>query len=215
MITDGRRVPPEQQVVAAARELHRRGLTVSSLGNVSVRCGDRLWITPTRVRAADLTPDRVVVVGLDGARGAGGAPSRELAMHLEIYRCFPEAAAIVHAHSPWAVAWSYTRRDLALSTEELRYHGFSRISCAPEAEAGSKALGAAAATALRDTPVALLGGHGVVARGAAADDALELCALAEQQAHVQWLLRDSTLRSAGARGPSRFPRRARRDRGMR
>jgi L-fuculose-phosphate aldolase len=144
-----------------------------------------------------LPPAPRVVLDVDGLRLGGGTPSRELPMHLEIYRRFPATAAIVHAHSPWAVAWSYTHRDLAHPTEELRYHGFGRITCAPEAEAGSAALARAAAEALASTPVALLGAHGSVARAASTGDALELCALAEHQAQVEWLLRDRSARSDG------------------
>ncbi len=78
----------------------------------------------------------------------------------------------------------------------------------------SAELAEAALVALDPVPVALLAGHGVVARAGSLADALELCALAEQQAHVEWLLRlvrgnsgATTVASpAAARSPARRPR---------
>jgi L-fuculose-phosphate aldolase len=194
------------QVVDAAREMRRSGLTVSSLGNVSMRLGERIWITPSRVCSWELTPDQLVTVGLDGDRLSSGEPSRELPLHLEIYRRNPSTRAVIHTHSPWAVAWSHLRADLALPTEELRYHGLGSIPCAAKAPAGTLALARSGASALADTPVALLADHGVVARAASPQEALELCALAEQQAHVEWLLQSrrsascSTVSSARSAG---------------
>ncbi len=179
---------PRRELIGAARELCARGLTVSSLGNASVRAGSRIWITPTRVVAAELEDAQIVALDLSGARRGGGVPSCELPLHLEIYRRWPRTGAVVHTHSPCAVAWSH--RGLALShpTEELRYHGLSCIPCAAPAPAATAELARAAAEALRHGPVALLASHGVVARAASLRHAIELCALAEQQARIEWLL---------------------------
>jgi L-fuculose-phosphate aldolase len=185
-------------VVDVAREVHRAGLTVGRLGNVSLRAGARFCVTPTRVLAADLSPEHVVVVGLDGRRHTGGTPSRELPLHLEVYRRNPSVRAIVHTHSPWATAWSHLESAIPGPTEELSYYGLRRVPCAPWAPAGSRALARRAVEALDEAPVVLLARHGVVAVGETARDALELCALAEQQAHVRWLLRIAAAQAGGA-----------------
>ena len=82
----------------------------------------------------------------------GSPASRELPMHLAIYRRYRGVGAIVHTHSPWATAWSHEHRDLDLPTEELEYHQIRRIRCSPHAPAGSAALGECAANALADAP---------------------------------------------------------------
>jgi L-fuculose-phosphate aldolase len=190
-------ITPAHDVMAAARALERRGLTVSSLGNVSVRQRDHIWITPSRILPAKLDPANVPVVGMDGAAISKGAPaSRELPMHLAIYRRYRGVRAIVHTHSPWATAWSHEYRDLDLPTEELEYHQIRRIRCSPQAPAGSAALGERAANALADAPAALLGGHGVVAVGPDLDTAVSRAALTEQQAHIAWLRRLAALADA-------------------
>jgi L-fuculose-phosphate aldolase len=154
-----------------------------------VRDGDRIWITPTRVLSSQLHAGDVCAVALDGTPLAGGHPSIELPLHLELYSRDPRAGSVVHTHSPWATAWSHRCRDLDLPTEELEYHGIRRIRCSSRAPAGSRLLAMHAIDALQDAPVALLGGHGVVATGVDVDAALSWAELAEQQAHLEWLLR--------------------------
>jgi L-fuculose-phosphate aldolase len=144
------------------------------------------------------------MVNLDGRRLSPGEPSRELLLHLEIYSRFPDVCAIVHTHSPWATAWSHLHAALPGGTEEMSYHDIDAIPCARAQAAGSQALADSACRELERTPVALLGGHGVVAVGRSATEAFELCALAEQQAQVRWLLRLGDERQAARVDGSEF-----------
>lgn len=180
---------PAELVVEAVARMRQTGMTVSSLGNVSVRRGEHVWITPTRVLPWDLRAEDLVVLRLDGTCLVGDDPSSEGAMHVELYRRYPGVASVVHTHCPWGTAWSHLGRDLDMRTEELRYHGLQRIRCSRAAAAGTEALAHAAAEALEGSGVALLRRHGVVAVGDSPTRAFELCALAEQQAQVHWLLR--------------------------
>lgn len=182
--------------------MRETGLTVSSLGNVSARDRDHIWITPTRVLPSELRAAELAVLDLEGNRIAGAAPSLEAPVHLELYRRNLGAGAVVHTHSPWATAWSHLGMDLAPDTEEMRYHGLHRVPCSTYGAAGSEALARSAADALREVPVALLRHHGMIAVAESARAAFELCALVEQQAHVAWLLRLESLRGAATRGVS-------------
>ena len=179
-----------EAILRVTRLMRQTSLTVSSLGNASVRCSHGMLITPTRVSAWDLRPEDLALLDLDGRLLSGAEPSTEKRVHVEIYRRFPSVGAILHTHSPWATAWSHLGVALDLSTEELRYHDLARIPCTPTEPAGSAALATAAAAALAEAPVTLLGGHGVIAMGRDTAEAFELCALADQQAHAfHWLLR--------------------------
>jgi L-fuculose-phosphate aldolase len=176
-------------VVETARRLRQTGLCVSSLGNVSVRDQSTIWITPTTTLPWDLVESQLVAVDRSGQQLTSGAPSRELPLHLEIYRRFPAVEAIVHTHSPWATAWSYMGLALTGGTEEMAYHALDTIPCATPASPGSSALANAACVALKVAPIVLLRQHGVLGVGTSAVEAFERCAIAEQQAHIQWLLR--------------------------
>lgn len=73
--------------------------------------GDTIVVTPTgsalsRVREQDLA-QVVVGTGRDAPRIAPGpVPSKELPLHLALYRGRPDTGAVVHLHSPHATAIS-------------------------------------------------------------------------------------------------------------
>jgi L-fuculose-phosphate aldolase len=185
-------------VLATGRELAARDLVVGTVGNVSARVPDGLVITPTRMAYDGMRPDDLITVGLDGAvRDGRHRPSRELPMHLAIYRARPDVGAIVHTHSVHATAWSFLGEPLEPTLEECAYYDIPAIATSAPARAGSEELAARAVAALGSSRAALLGRHGVVAVGATPADALTIALVVERQAHVAWLLRSASARRAG------------------
>jgi L-fuculose-phosphate aldolase len=183
----GRRI--DASILRVAREMPERGLGVGTVGNVSARVGGLVRITPTRTPYARLRPRHLVTV--DAATGLvrGGRPSRELPMHLAIYRRRPDAGAVVHTHSPYAAAWSCLDEPLAPQLEETEYYGIGPVGTAAHAAAGSAGLAAAAAEALGASKAALLRRHGVVAIGDSPQAALDVALAVEHIARVALLVR--------------------------
>lgn len=179
----------DRDLIAAARAMAADGLVVGTVGNVSVRQGDRVRITPTRARYAALRRRHLATVDLAGEHVGGGVPSRELPLHLAIYRARPDVHAVIHTHSPHAVAWSFLGEPLAPALEEQAYYGIGEVRTSPPAVAGSTDLARAGVAALGDGSAALLGGHGVVACGATAGEALLVAQVVEHHAQVAWLVR--------------------------
>src|ERR1700744_6093793 len=96
-----------EAIVTTCQELSRAGLVVGTAGNVSVREGDLVAVTPSGVRYAGLTPELVGVHRLDGAAvEAPLRPSSELPLHLALYQARADAGAVVHTHSVAATALS-------------------------------------------------------------------------------------------------------------
>ncbi len=94
-----------QEIVRVCRMLHQKNYLAATDGNVSVRLGDRVLLTPSGVNKGMLAEDQVITVDLEGRLLAGtGRPSSELRMHLLVYELRPEAGAVVHAHLPYATA---------------------------------------------------------------------------------------------------------------
>lgn len=93
-------------LVEAGRELVRLGLTAGESGNLSVRVGQTVWMSPTNSHLGALDPERLAAVGLDGTPIDGPAPSKEVLLHLALYRRDESATTVVHVHSPYAVALS-------------------------------------------------------------------------------------------------------------
>ncbi|GAB3257679.1 class II aldolase/adducin family protein [Kineosporia babensis] len=91
-------------LVATGRELVDLGLSPGTSGNISVRVGDRMLITPTNESMGSLQEDRLAELDLAGNHLSGPRPSKEFTLHRAFYRRSPEARAVVHLHSVNAVA---------------------------------------------------------------------------------------------------------------
>ena len=189
-------------VIAAAGELLDLRLVVGTTGNVSVRSGGRLWITPTRTDYRGLRAGDLASADVESGRRLGGAvPSnKELPLHLAVYRARPDVSAVVHTHSPHATAWSFLDRVLDPGIEDLPYYGLEPIRTCPPLPAGSAALAAAAVTALGGNHAALLGAHGALAVGDTPAHAVARAAIVEHAAHVAWLLRGAGTTKAARPG---------------
>ncbi len=93
-------------MAARGRSLFDRRYTHGSTGNLSVRVGDGILITPTNSSLGSLDPDRISKVSFAGEHVAGDKPSKEAFLHLSMYRARPDESAVVHLHSTWSVAVS-------------------------------------------------------------------------------------------------------------
>jgi ribulose-5-phosphate 4-epimerase/fuculose-1-phosphate aldolase len=155
-------------------------------GNVSVRAGERIAISPSGVPYGDVTPERVAVVDGSGDVVAGENPSSELPMHLAVYRRRDDVGAVVHAHSPYASTFASLDRPIPPSHYLLAYAG-GEVPVAGYAPPGSAELGDLAAAALGDDrDVCLLRNHGVVAHGDDGPAALETAEMVEFCARVHY-----------------------------
>lgn len=94
-------------LVAAGVAVVAAGLSPGSSGNLSARTASGLiLITPGGAVLGSLDPERLAVLDADGEWIGGDKPSKEASLHLALYRKNPEHRAIVHVHSPQAVAAS-------------------------------------------------------------------------------------------------------------
>jgi L-fuculose-phosphate aldolase len=185
-------------IVTTCRELSRSGLVVGMAGNVSVRSGDLVAVSPSGLRYADLTPELVGVHQLDGtAVEAPLAPSSELPLHLAVYAARPEAGAIVHTHSPAATALSTLTDEIPAVHYYLAMFG-GPVRVAPYATYGTDELARNAVDALRDRTGCLLGNHGAVTIGP------DLGTAHDKSVYLEWLC-DVYLRASSAGSPRLLP----------
>jgi L-fuculose-phosphate aldolase len=174
------------EVAAAARRLAADGLVRGTSGNVSAREGERIAITPTGAALAELRPEQVTVVDLDGHVVEGDlAPTSEADLHLGVYRRYG-AGAVVHTHAPVATALSCVLEGElpCVHYEMLALGGSVRI--APYETFGTPELAESVLDALDGRSAALMANHGVVTLGADLDAALEATRLLEWAATIYW-----------------------------
>lgn len=117
-------------------------------------------------------------------------PSSELPLHLEIYKNFPEARAIVHTHSIYASALAAAHRDLPPIMEDLAQITGGAVRCTEYTIAGTKELGQKAVEAMEGgRSAALLANHGAVCWGRNMKEALAAAQILEKGAQIYYVAR--------------------------
>ncbi|MFE9436965.1 class II aldolase/adducin family protein [Streptomyces sp. NPDC006640] len=178
-----------EELVSTARRTVTDGLVVGTSGNVSVRVGDTVLVTPTGVPYDRLKPSDAVGVDLDGRQVLGSLrPTSELPMHLTVYR-ETDARAVVHTHAAHATAVSTLVPELPLIHYMAGAVG-GPVRVAPYATYGTPELAANVLRALDGRAACLLQNHGTLAHGASLDQAYDRTAQLEWMCRV-WLLASS------------------------
>jgi L-fuculose-phosphate aldolase len=93
----------------AAGVLYERRLTELIGGNMSLRIHDAVVMTPTKAsenRGWRLEPEDMLVQRLDGELLVGDPAhiSREIRIHMRLYRTFADVGCVFHLHLPEAIA---------------------------------------------------------------------------------------------------------------
>ncbi|WP_406151227.1 class II aldolase/adducin family protein [Streptomyces sp. NBC_01012] len=97
---------PRTDLAAAGARLAALGLSPGSSGNLSVRAGDRILITPTGADLAEIDPDGLSELAIDGTHIDGPRPSKEFPLHSAFYRRDAGTRAVVHLHARHSTAVS-------------------------------------------------------------------------------------------------------------
>jgi L-fuculose-phosphate aldolase len=164
------------QLAAACHRVAAKGLVTGTAGNLSIRAGDHVVITPTGGVLEELTPPMMTVVDFEGQIVDGDlAPTSELELHLLVYKK-SFAKAVAHAHGLASTAVACTHEELPVVHYSQLMLGGS-VRTAPYATFGSPELAQNVATALEGKTAALMANHGSVAHGqniASACETLEM-----------------------------------------
>ena len=153
-----------EQIVHYCRLMQSRSLTRGTGGNISIRNGEHIAISPSGVEYQTMTPHDVPVVDMEGKVIFGSlTPSSELSMHLACYARRPDISAVVHTHSTFATVLACMEKPLPPVHYLIGYAG-DHVPCIPYYPFGSEALAQAAADAMTQNGV-LLGHHGLITVG--------------------------------------------------
>lgn len=174
-----------EEVARACRALAAAGLVAGTSGNVSARDGDAIAVTPTGGVLADLAPEQVTVIDLEGNVLDGDlAPTSEVALHLGVYRRYGPGA-VVHTHAPMATALSTVLEELPLVHYEMLLLG-GAVRVAPYRTFGTPELAEAVLDALDGRTAAIMANHGTVTHGADVAGAVRATELLEWASTVYW-----------------------------
>ena len=160
--------------VAAVQRMDALGMNRGSTGNLSVRAGAGMLITPTGMGAGDLRPQDMVWCGWDGSVRGDWKPSSEWHFHQAIYLARPDLHAVLHTHSTHAAALACLRRTLPAFHYMVAIAGSDHVPCVPYHLFGTEALSQAVAGAMVGVDACLLGNHGLIAAGSTLPKAMRV-----------------------------------------
>ncbi|MDY7037938.1 MAG: class II aldolase/adducin family protein [Thermodesulfobacteriota bacterium] len=86
--------------------LYKRHLVTGVGGNLSIRVGDRIFMTPTGYSLRNLTPNRLVTVNKKGRVLGKGIPTKDMDLHLGILGKRPEINVVCHVHGAFIISAS-------------------------------------------------------------------------------------------------------------
>ena len=118
----------------ANMQLPKLNLVLFTFGNVSVidRNAGVFAIKPSGVPYEELSPDKMVIVDLDGKTVDGKLrPSSDTLTHAVLYKHWVSIGSIVHTHSTYGTAWAQTQRDIPIYGTTHADHSTIDIPCAP------------------------------------------------------------------------------------
>ncbi len=173
-------------------ELPRHGLVAWTSGNVSVRDPETGWVAikPSGLRYEELTPDKMVVLDVDGKVLEGGLkPSSDTASHLYIYRQRADLFGVVHTHSSYATAFAALGQPIPVVLTAIADEFGGPVPCGRFALIGGEDIGKAVIEVLGESPAVLLKNHGVFTVGKSGEAAVKAAVMVEDIAHTVWIAR--------------------------
>ncbi|HET7012386.1 MAG TPA: class II aldolase/adducin family protein [Streptosporangiaceae bacterium] len=176
-------------VVQYGQRLVADRLVYGSAGNLSIRIGDKVVMSPSGLNYDQITEEHVNVLSADGTILEGtGRRSSEWPMHRRVYD-LSDAGAVIHTHSPFGVAVGTLWDEIPAVHYSVLRLGGPTVRVAGYTTFGSDGLAENVAAALEDRFACLLQNHGAVAYGADIAEAYDRVQLIEWMAEVYWRAR--------------------------
>ena len=129
-----------EQLVVHYKKVAAIGLNEGSSGNLSVRFGDRMLISPNGATEESIAVDTIVETSLDGDYRGDRLPSSEWRMHAAIYQKHADAGAVVHTHSDCCVAVASHEMPLPGFHYLVGVFGGDDVPCVPYSTFGRQKL---------------------------------------------------------------------------
>lgn len=182
-------------LISAGRAASKQGLLCGYSGNLSMRIDQgHILITSAGSLKGLLKSGDFALISPEGSSlGGADRPSSETALHLAIYKAFPECKAILHTHPAHMQALEL-RKGSGFPAPDLfeAEYWLERLAQTPPYPPGDARLGASCVSKLKEKPAPLprgawLSRHGLCAMGENIQDCLAFTEEMEHLARVQLL----------------------------
>ncbi len=161
-----------RSIVEACRSMNALGINQGTSGNISLRHGAGILVTPTSIPYDELAPEDIAFMPLARPGDAGYGewtgprrPSSEWRFHLDIAATRPEVNAVVHTHSTYATTLAICGRTIPACHYMVSVSGGPDIRLADYATYGTEELSRNVLAALDARTCCLIANHGAIATG--------------------------------------------------
>jgi len=160
-----------QEIIDNCINMNSTGLNQGTSGNISVRHGEHMLITPSAIPYEEMTPESITAMPISTEDGVYGSwtgpykPSTEWCFHLDIMIARPEVNSVVHTHSTYSTILAIARKPIPACHYMIAAFGGSDVRCSGYARYGTKELSDLALAALEDRQCCLMANHGLIALG--------------------------------------------------
>lgn len=179
-----------------AKSLFDRNKTSGSSANLSFLWNNRVYITASGQCFGRLTEDSFAITDLQGNVLNGKVPSKELPLHLAMYKkAGSEVSAVIHVHSFYATLWSclsHVGKEMDVIPSYTPYLDMKlgKIRLVPYGKPGSEVLFEAFRENCGAENGYLLAHHGPVVGAKTLTEAFYGLEELEESARISWELRD-------------------------
>jgi len=174
------------KLIEVCNNLYDKQLVSGKSGNVSIRLGDYIAITPTLKSINGLDEEDIVLVDFNSNTLSNGKPSSEVGMHLEIYKKRSDVNAIIHTHAPYTTGFAFSDKKIK------RLEGFGQIkkpyiASIEYKKPGTEELALSASDGIKEEDVLILKNHGVICVGENLKECELLAVFIEESAKTQFV----------------------------
>lgn len=181
-----------RELAEACHHVYTCGLVPGAGGNMSLRCGNRMLVTPTGRSLGAIVPEELVLLEMDGTVVGPGKPSMEWGIHLGTMVARPEVNAVVHVHPPYAASiscWPGLDPEMALPIYTPGYAVFvGLLPLVPFLMPGSQELADTCVKALKGHPAIMMANHGIATTADSLERAINIAEELEANARMHIIL---------------------------
>jgi L-fuculose-phosphate aldolase len=179
-----------RSIIESCRAMNASGLNQGTSGNISVRYGETMLISPSSIPYDEVTADMIASMPIAGERGVYDGPkvpSVEWPFHLDIMRSRPDVNAVVHTHAAFSTILAIARKPIPACHYMIAAFGGNDVRVADYARYGTQDLSDSVLRALEGRTACLMANHGMLACGDSLKKAMwravELETIAKQYYH--------------------------------
>ena len=179
-------------VAEAMARCYAKGLTTTTGGNISLRVGGVMLITPSGKDKSSLKSEDIAEV--DIATGINLTPEKKLSIETEMHRLIyvkrEDAVSVVHSHPVYCCLFSASEEEIDTSLIAESWYLLDKVKKVPYALMGTRELAERVSDYAKEGYNALLlENHGALSVGKSTINAFDRLECMEQAAHLTVLSR--------------------------